>query len=535
MISRKLCFVVAAVAAATLDGRRAMARQGGGGDSRHQRIRHVLLLSVDGLHASDLADYVSAHPASALAQLSGHGVTYSQASTSMPSDSFPGLIAMVTGGSPAVTGVYYDDSYDRLLLPPNLDADGNPLGGSDPGTEIVYDETIDLDLTRPDAGGGINPDRLPRDAATDLPVYPHTFLRVNTIFEVAKQARLRTAWSDKHPAYDIVNGPSGHGVDDLFCPEVNSYTPESADSTHIVNTSSLVGTENYDDTKVAAILNEIAGFDHTGKGRRVGTPAIFGMNFQAVSVGQKLIGNVDPDGSTPSDPNMINGGYLIDSNTGTPVPSPMVAAALDHTDASIGSMLAALDSNGLRDSTLVIVSAKHGQSPIDPSKLRSGLTGFLLSNAIKDLVSPVATIAQLTKDDVALLWLAHQDQTDAATKALQAGQAGAFIQTIYSGTSLKLGFPDPATDSRVPDIIVQPQPGVIYSNSTAKDEEHGGFCLDDVNVALLVSNPNLGASTVQSPVETTQIAPSILRALGLDPNALQAVQAQKTQALPGLF
>jgi hypothetical protein len=537
MNSSRLCSVLAALAAAGISVGTAGAREGAGGGQNHRqhRSRHVLLLSVDGLHASDLADYVRTHPASALAQLSGQGVTYSQASTSKPSDSFPGLIAMVTGGSPAATGVYYDDSYDRLLLPPNLDADGNPLGGDTPGTETEFDETIDFDLTRPDAGGGINPDRLPRDAVTGLPVFPHDFLRSNTIFEVAHQAQLRTAWSDKHPAYDIVNGPSGVGVDDLFCPEINSYTPESADTTHVVNTSSLQGTENYDDTKVAAILHEIAGFDHTGKGRRVGTPALFGMNFQAVSVGQKLVGNVNPDGSTPSDPTMINGGNVIDVNTGTPVPSPMLAQALDHTDASIGSMLSALEAAGLRDSTVVIVTSKHGQSPIDPSRLKSGLTGFKLKNAISNLVTPVASIAQLTADDVGLLWLARQDQTDAATKALQGGQDGAFIQTIYSGTNLKLVFPDPVVDSRVPDIIVQPELGVIYSNSTAKDAEHGGFTVDDVNVALLVSNPALGALTLQSPVQTTQIAPSILQLLGLDPGALQAVKSERTTVLPGLF
>ena len=159
----------------------------------------------------------------------------------------------------------------------------------------------------------------------------------------------------------------------------------------------------------------------------------------------------------------------------------------------------------------------------------------MFSNAIKGLVSPVATVAQLTKDDVALIWLAHQDQTNAATIALQAGQGSAFIQTIYSGAGLKLGFPDPATDSRVPDIIVQPEVGVIYTNSTAKDAEHGGFTLDDVNVALLVAAPQLAPLTLQLPVETTQIAPSILQALSLDPNALQAVEVQRTQVLPRLF
>jgi len=55
-----------------------------------------------------------------------------------------------------------------------------------------------------------------------VPVFPHQFVKVNTIFEVIRAHGGQTAWSDKHPAYDIVNGPSGKGVQDLFTPEVNS-------------------------------------------------------------------------------------------------------------------------------------------------------------------------------------------------------------------------------------------------------------------------------------------------------------------------
>jgi hypothetical protein len=127
MNSSRLGFVLAAMAAATLVIATAKTAGGGGADKQDHRHKteHVLLLSVDGLHATDLADYVKTHPASALAQLSGHGVTYQQASASKPSDSFPACSRWSRGGSPAVTGVYYDDSYDRLLLPPNIDADGN--------------------------------------------------------------------------------------------------------------------------------------------------------------------------------------------------------------------------------------------------------------------------------------------------------------------------------------------------------------------------------------------------------------------------
>jgi len=75
---------------------------------------------------------------------------------------------------------------------------------------------------------------------------------------------------------------------------------------------------------------------------------------------------------------------------------------------------------------------------------------------------------------------------------------------------------------------------VTYSNSVAKEAEHGGFAKDDTNVMMLLSNPSFHASTITSPVETAQVAPTILKALGLDPNSLQSVQLEHTQVLPGV-
>src|SRR5579872_4364424 len=77
------------------------------------KVKHVLLISVDGLHALDVANYVAAHPQSTMAQLSAHGATYTNASTSEPSDSFPGLAALLTGGSPTTTGFWYDVTFNR--------------------------------------------------------------------------------------------------------------------------------------------------------------------------------------------------------------------------------------------------------------------------------------------------------------------------------------------------------------------------------------------------------------------------------------
>jgi arylsulfatase A-like enzyme len=95
------------------------------------------------------------------------------------------------------------------------------------------------------------------------------------------------------------------------------------------------------------------------------------------------------------------------------------------------------------------------------------------------------------------------------------------------------GLP-PNGDPRTPDIIVTPNIGVTYSGSGKKLAEHGGFAHDDTNVIMLISNPSMSSSTVTSPVETAQVAPTILAALGLDPGKLIAVQKEGTQILPGL-
>src|ERR1700736_620470 len=79
--------------------------------------KHVLLLSIDGMHQSDLVWYVSQHPDSALAKLVGNGVEFTGAQTPFPSDSFPGMVGQVTGGNPSSTGIIYDDSWNKALLP----------------------------------------------------------------------------------------------------------------------------------------------------------------------------------------------------------------------------------------------------------------------------------------------------------------------------------------------------------------------------------------------------------------------------------
>jgi Type I phosphodiesterase / nucleotide pyrophosphatase len=540
-------------------------------DERHG-IRYVLLISIDGMHPLDYlncANGISGVNGGSpycpnLAALGQNGVNYLDATTSRPSDSFPGLMALVTGGSPRTVGAFYDVAYDRSLDPP-AKATGNgvaagkcTLGGAPIGTTTEYDEGIDINQNflnggAPSGDGGINsidPKRLIRDPSRGCaPVYPWNFVRTNTIFGVVHEAGGYTAWSDKHPSYSSVSGPgNGTNVDDYYSPEINSIvvklpgvaTPAGMSCADIPDpsqtsawTNSFKNIQCYDTLKVRAILHEIDGKTHNGQSPAP-VPSLFGMNFQAVSVGQKLI-----------EKNAGTGGYQ--DSTGTPTSE--LLGEIQFVDASIGEMVSHLQNQGLSDSTLIIITAKHGQSPIDPKRFfpipgPNGNNG----KSPASIVAPLLPFSESpnnptgigpTADDVALLWLSDSNQTSNAVALLEADASLAGIGEIFSGPALGLlynppGLP-PEGDPRTPDIIVTPNFGVIYTGSSAKLAEHGGVGHDDTNVIMLLSNPSFDAKTITTPVETAQVAPTILEALGLDPASLQAVRREGTQALPFVF
>jgi len=303
-------------------------------------------------------------------------------------------------------------------------------------------------------------------------------------------------------------------------------------------TDSFQNIQCYDSLKVNAILNEINGRTHNGS-FAAPVPTLFGMNFQVVSVGQKLI-----EKSVN-----VTGGYLDSQGT----PTPALLSEIQFADLSIGKMVAALKSNGLYNSTLIIITAKHGQSPVDSSRYLG------ISNQAGDpITTSPATIADNakclpesespsnstgigpTEDDISLLWLVSTCTTESVANLLESQSPAADniagIGQIFWGPGIAQLFNPPGLpptgDPRTPDILVTPNIGVTYSGSTKKLAEHGGFSHDDTNVILLISNPNIHKKTVTTPVETMQVAPTILRALGLDPNSLQSVVEESTQALP---
>jgi hypothetical protein len=496
-----------------------------------------------------------------LASLGRTGVNYVAASASKPSDSFPGLTALVTGGTPRKTGVYYDVAYDRSLDAPMITTGngvaGGPCtaGGAPTGTTTEYEEGIDLDQSKLNGGapgasltdGGIasiDPKKLPRDPKKGCaPVYPWDFPRANTIFGVIHEAGGYTAWTDKHPSYSSVAGPGGNTLNDYYSPEINSLvvplpgvtTPTGLSCAAIPDltqtgswTDSFQNIQCYDTLKVRAILRQINGKTHDGKEAR--TPTLFGMNFQAVSVGQKLI-----------EKNVGTGGY----KDGIGTPTAELLSEFEFVDASIGRMIEELKDNGKFESTLIIVTAKHGQSPIDPKAFNPILSTGGTSPA--DLLASLLPASESplnkdgigpTQDDISLLWLKDSSQTDSAVATLETNRVKAGIGEILYDSKLALNYNKPGLppygDPRTPDIIVLPNFGVIYTGSSKKLSEHGGFNHDDTNVIMLLSNPEFEARKVYAAVETIQVAPTILKALGLDPQELDAVKAEGTPVLPDL-
>jgi hypothetical protein len=563
------------------------------------RAKHVVVISVDGLHQTDLESYVATHAGSTLAKFVDEGASYSNARTPFPSDSFPGLTAIVTGANPKSAGIYYDDSWNRSLVAPIASlAPGDP-GITDcttlsPGVEVTYFEQLDKNLDSIDAGqgvvdntshatiastiygmskqarDGIDATQLPRDPKNGCaPVYPHAYLRVNSMFEVAKNHGLHTAWSDKHEAYDLVNGPSGAGVDDLFAPEINSVVPHNGDDW----TKDNLNTQFYDALKVEAVIRWSKGYDHNGTDKNpAGQPAIYGMNFQSVSTAQKLNksnfgGRRDANGaplfdsvtdSFPTAPPSAVPGYGLGGYSASgSVAGDVVAGALDFVDGQLGRIVASVDP---RD-TMIVVTAKHGQAPDNRLDLRliddaEVIAAVEAAWAARPAYKGGNLVAFWIADDEMLIWLNDRSQQAAnfAKQALLAftptlvgasDASGNFVARngqvsnsglakVYAGHEASKLIGVKHSDDRVPDVIGIAKEGTVYSSPTKikKIAEHGGDHAADRHVPIVAWGAGVRHVAVDDRVETTQVAPTVLEALGLPAAELQGVQLEGTDVLP---
>jgi Type I phosphodiesterase / nucleotide pyrophosphatase len=589
---------VAAGLAAALGGAAvasaATARPGNTGNGQPQGIQHVLLISVDGMHQSDLAWYVANHPNSEFARLATGGAEYTNAQTADPSDSAPTGTGLMTGADPKLTGIYYDDEYSHGVFPPGT----TKCSGKVPGGDVIYDSPDDklpavpdllnngsgntfpafdedgsiykdglttnpaliMNLT-PAPQSGLNPATFPVDPKTCQPIQPWDYVGVNTIFQVIHNAGLRTAFSDKHAVYTSYNGPGSNGmsIDDFFGPEIDAQAVEPNGVPYPVDgswTADNAATKQYDSYKVQAVINWINGYGHSGAGPKVGTPAIYGMNFQVVSTAEKLKSSpavlIGPNaqGKYTEGPK-LPGGYV--TVNGQQVPGPLLRSALDWVNDALQRMVDTIQADGEAGSTAIILTAKHGQSPLNNSQLQRIDDGPIIAGvnaawAAKHKGQPTLVV-QEADDDGLLWWLSNRSQaaanfvknylwTHTAPAVNYAGQTitvqHSGLREIFAGRQSARFFGVSKSDPHHPDVFAIAQVGTIYTTGS-KIAEHGGDNPGDRDVLLVVYAPGtVRSGQIGKSVETTQVAPTILKLLGLNPRSLQAVRLEGTRVLPGL-
>ncbi len=312
-------------------------------------------------------------------------------------------------------------------------------------------------------------------------------------------------------------------MDDYFTPEINSQAIGYAAGEDWK--SDNAATMQYDSYKVHPVLNEIDGYNYS-RTDRVGVPAIFGMNFQTVSTAQKL----------PTS-HGLTGDYLPGGTT----PGPLLVRALNYINTEVGLMVNEIRAHGIAGSTAIIISAKHGQSPTDPNDLVRFPDAPIVSavNAGGAVVHPGTgdLVILETDDDGILWWLSDRSQAaadfgknyllthDATGNNISDNPVtvqASGLSTVYAGAQSARYFGERNSDPRHPDIFAIVQHGVVYTGGIGKIAEHGGAGQQDRNVPILIDGPGVEAGQIVSDwVETTQIAPTILGLLRLNPNELK--------------
>ena len=546
--ARRRAFAASAISILGVGGLVGLPAPGTAGADGRAQIQHVLLISVDGMHQSDLDWYVANHPGSELARLATGGAEYTNAQTPDPSDSDPAGTGLMTGGDPKATGIYYDVEYSHGVFPAGTTNCSGPV----PGGNVVYDSPDDSLPAVPDLldngsgntfpsfdeggsiypGGndtnpglimsltphpqsGLNPATYPVDPKTCKPIQPWDFLGVNTIFQVIHNANMRTAWSDKHAIYSSFNGPGSNGtsIDDFFGPEIDSQAVEPNGVPYPVDdswTADNAATKQYDSYKVQAVVNWVNGYNHSGTGPKVGTPAIYGMNFQAVSTAEKLKSSpavlIGPNaqGDYTEGPS-LPGGYV--TVNGQQVPGPLLQSALDYVNDSLQRMANTIQADGEANSTAIILTAKHGQSPQNNSQLQRIDDGPIIAgvNAAWAAQHPgtQTLVVQEADDDGLLWWLSDRSQAAAdfvqdylwAHSASAVNYAGQTItvqhsglQQIFAGHQSAQFFGVSTSDPHHPDVFGISQVGTIYTTGS-KIAEHGGDNAADRDVPLVVYAP----------------------------------------------
>jgi predicted AlkP superfamily pyrophosphatase or phosphodiesterase len=378
--------------------------------------KHAVIIFIDGLRADLLDPELAPH----IAALGRAGTRFANAEVGFPTDSMPGILGPLTGASPRGTGVPYDEYYDRhYKLAIEL-------------TEVV---TVPPGLK------------------------PHDLLRVPTLFEVAKAKGLKTGFISKHVGYEILQEPSGQGLDRLELPEMAEWKGPYRD----------YDAKNFD---VLTAWVAKAGIDIAG--------------IYAIAAN-----------------------YAMKDNG---VTAPETRAAIAGIDAQVGRLVDAVAAAGRYDDTVFVVLGDHGDTDMPnavASKGEGSVVGFLAEQGIKSV--------KITADDVMLAWLADSSQAQQAASLLDTPEAKTRfgINRVLGPDELKK-MQDFA-DDQMPDFVLLVKPGVVYTKLPSKKKaEHGGAFESDLRVAFVIEGPDIkSGAVVDTKVNVFSTAPTLAKRLGL--------------------
>ena len=280
------------------------------------------------------------------------------------------------------------------------------------------------------------------------------------------------------------------------------------------------------------------------------------MNFQVVSTAEKLKSSpavlIGPNeqGKYTEGPS-LPGGYV--TVNGLQVPGPLLQSALDYVNNALQRMADTIQADGEAGSTAIILTAKHGQSPLNNNQLQRIDDGPIIAGVNAAWASSIRSnptlVVQEADDDGLLWWLSDRSQaatdfvknylwTHTAAAVNYAGQTitvqHSGLREIFAGQQSAHFFGVPNSDPHHPDV---------FGDLAGRHDLHDR--LEDRRTrrrqpgrpgrsAHRLRAGHRPAWPVSHRVETTQVAPTILKLLGLSPSSLQAVQLEGTQVLPGL-
>ena len=376
--------------------------------------KHAVLIFIDGFRADLLDPELAPH----IAALGRAGVLFADAEVGFPSDSMPGILGPLTGASPKGTGIPYDEYYDRHYKL---------------AIEITETVTVPPGLR------------------------PHDLLKVPTLFEAAKAKGLKTAFISKHIGYEILQGPSGKGVDQLELPESADWKGPFTD---------------YD-----------------------------AKNFET------LTGWVGKDGADIAGIYAIAANYAMEDHG---VAAAETRAAVTDIDAQVGKIVDAVKAGGRYDDTVFVVMGDHGDTDTPNAVASKGdVVGFLAEKGIK--------AAKITAADVMLAWLADSSQAQQAVALLDTPEAKEKfgVDKVLGPDAIK-AMGDFA-DDQMPDFVLLVKPGVVYTKLPSKKKaEHGGAFDSDRRVASVMAGPGVkSAAGVDAKVNIFSTAPTLAKLLGL--------------------